>query len=77
MVPLDHAGHVPVKGRMAELGAVTPPVAIHVYFVQGVTKVPMEQIFRGVAPFITVCLTAIGIMVAFPVVSLFLPRTMM
>jgi TRAP-type C4-dicarboxylate transport system permease large subunit len=32
---------------MAELGMVTPPVAIHVYIVQGVTKVPMVQIFRG------------------------------
>ena len=61
---------------MAELGMVTPPVAINVYVVQGVTKVPMEDIFRGVLPFIFVYLIAIGIIVAFPEISLFLPRTM-
>jgi tripartite ATP-independent transporter DctM subunit len=61
---------------MAELGMVTPPVAINVYVVQGVTKVPMEEIFRGVLPFIFVYLIAIGFIVAFPEISLFLPRTM-
>jgi C4-dicarboxylate transporter DctM subunit len=61
---------------MAELGMVTPPVAINVYIVQGVTKVPMEDIFRGVLPFIFVYLIAIGFIVAFPDISLFLPRTM-
>jgi C4-dicarboxylate transporter, DctM subunit len=61
---------------MAELGMVTPPVAINVYVVQGVTKVPMMDIFRGVLPFIFVYLVAIGIIVAFPEISLFLPRTM-
>jgi tripartite ATP-independent transporter DctM subunit len=48
---------------MAELGMVTPPVAINVYVVQGVTKVPMEDIFRGVLPFIFVYLIAIGFIV--------------
>jgi tripartite ATP-independent transporter DctM subunit len=61
---------------MAELGMVTPPVAINVFVVQGVTKVPMEDIFRGVLPFIFVYLIAIGFIVAFPEISLFLPRTM-
>ena len=61
---------------MAELGMVTPPVAINVYVVQGVTKVPMEDIFRGVLPFIFVYLIAIGFIVAFPEIILFLPRTM-
>ena len=61
---------------MAELGMVTPPVAINVYVVQGVTKVRMEEIFRGVLPFIFVYLIAIGIIVAFPDISLFLLRTM-
>ena len=55
---------------------VTPPVAINVYVVQGVTKVPMEQIFRGVVPFIIMYLIPIGFVVAFPDISLFLPRTM-
>jgi len=61
---------------MAELGMITPPVAINVYIVQGVTKVPMSEIFRGVLPFILVYLIAIGLIVAFPNIALFLPKTM-
>jgi TRAP-type C4-dicarboxylate transport system permease large subunit len=61
---------------MAELGMVTPPVAIHVYVVQGVTKVPMVQIFLEGVPFRIVYFIAIEIRVAFPGISLFLPRTM-
>ena len=56
---------------------VTLPAAINVYVVQGVTKIPVEQIFRGVVPFIIVYLIAIGIRVTFPDISPFLPRTMM
>jgi len=36
----------------------------------------MEEIFRGVLPFIFIYLIAIGIIVAFPDISLFLPRAM-
>jgi TRAP-type mannitol/chloroaromatic compound transport system permease large subunit len=36
----------------------------------------MEEIFRGVVPFIFVYLIAIGLIVAFPEIGLFLPRTM-
>jgi len=61
---------------MAELGMITPPVAINVYIVQGVTRVPMEDIFRGILPFVIVYLIAMGLIVAFPDISLFLPRTM-
>lgn len=61
---------------MAELSMITPPVAINVYIVQGVTRVPMEDIFRGIIPFVIVYLIAIGFIVAFPDISLFLPRTM-
>lgn len=61
---------------MAELGMVTPPVAINVFIVQGVTKVPMVEIFQGVLPFVIMYLVAIGLIVAFPEISLFLPSTM-
>jgi len=61
---------------MAELGMVTPPVAINVNVVQGVTNVPMEEIFRGILPFIIAYLIAIGFIIVFPEISLFLPRTM-
>lgn len=61
---------------MAELGMVTPPVAINVYVVHGVTKVPMEDIFRGIIPFVIMYLIAIGIIISFPEIALYLPKTM-
>ena len=61
---------------MTELGLITPPVAINVYVVQGVTKVPMEEVFRGIIPFAIVFLIGIALLVAFPQIILFLPSTM-
>ena len=61
---------------MAELGMISPPVAINVYVVQGVTKVAMEEIFLGIIPFGFVYFIAIGLIVAFPGISLYLPRLM-
>lgn len=61
---------------MTELGLITPPVAINVYVVQGVTKVPMEEVFRGIVPFALVFLIGIALLVAFPQIILFLPGTM-
>lgn len=61
---------------MAELGMITPPVAINIYVVQGVTKVPMEEICRGIVPFAIMFLVGIAFLVAFPQISLFLPSTM-
>ena len=61
---------------MAELGMITPPVAINVYIVQGVTNVPMEDIFLGIIPFVAIYILAIGLLVAFPGIALFLPRLM-
>ena len=61
---------------MTELGLITPPVAINVYIVQGVTKVPMHEVFRGIVPFAVMFLIGIALLVAFPQVILFLPTTM-
>lgn len=61
---------------MAELGMITPPVAINIYVVRGVTKVSMVDIAYGVLPFIVVFLIAVGLIVAFPEIALFLPSTM-
>jgi C4-dicarboxylate transporter DctM subunit len=61
---------------MTELGLITPPVAINVYIVQGVTKVPMQEVFRGIVPFAIMFLIGIALMVAFPQIILFLPTTM-
>jgi C4-dicarboxylate transporter DctM subunit len=58
---------------MGEIGLITPPVGVNVYVVQGVTKVPLEEIFRGVYPFVIAMLVCVVILVIFPQIVLFIP----
>lgn len=59
---------------MCELANITPPVGIVVYVVHGVTKVPLDQVFRGNLPFVLAMIVGLAILVAFPDISLFLVR---
>ncbi|MFH1488377.1 MAG: TRAP transporter large permease [Pseudomonadota bacterium] len=59
-----------------ELANITPPVGMTVYVVHGVTKVPLEVVFRGNLPFVIVMLIGLAILVAFPDISLLLVRAM-
>lgn len=61
---------------IAEIAEITPPVGMMIYVIGGVTKVPMEVIFRGNFPFVAAMLVGIAILVAFPQISLFLTGTM-
>jgi C4-dicarboxylate transporter DctM subunit len=59
-----------------EMALITPPVGMIVYVVQGVTKVPLEEVFAGNMPFLIAMIASLVILVAFPQISLFLPATM-
>ncbi len=61
---------------LGELSLITPPIGINIYVVQGVTKVPLHEVARGILPFAIVFLIGVAILVAFPQISLFLPSTM-
>jgi len=61
---------------MCELANITPPVGMTVYVVHGVTKVPLEQVFKGNFPFVIVLLIGLAILILFPDISLFLVRAM-
>ena len=61
---------------ISELSLITPPVAMNLYVVQGITKIPLGDVSRGVIPFLIVLVIGLIILVAFPEISLFLPRTM-
>jgi len=61
---------------MVELGLIPPPVAINVFVVQGVTKVPMQEVFWGIIPFVGVFVVGVIFLVAFPQISLFLVQHM-
>ena len=58
-----------------EMGLITPPVGMNVYIVAGVAKnVPLQKIFKGVAPMVVGMFVAVLILCVFPNVALFLPR---
>jgi len=61
---------------MSEMALVTPPVGMNAYIVHGVSGVPLEEVFRGVVPFVIVMLIGVALLVAFPQISLFLPGLM-
>jgi TRAP-type C4-dicarboxylate transport system permease large subunit len=59
---------------MGTIGIVTPPVGASVYVIKGIVKdVPMETIFKGVLPFLVPFIIGLLILIAFPVLSTFLP----
>ncbi len=59
-----------------EMALITPPVGMIVYVVQGVTKMPMEEVFRGNMPFLVAMVVALALIIIFPEIALWLPRTM-
>jgi C4-dicarboxylate transporter DctM subunit len=61
---------------MCEMANITPPVGMTVYVVQGVTKVPLDEVFRGNFPFVLVMIACVALLVVFPEIALYLPRAM-
>ena len=60
---------------VVELGLVTPPVGLNVFIINSLARdVPMRETFRGVMPFFAMEMLRITLLIAFPIVSLFLPR---
>lgn len=65
--------------RMAEIAAITPPVGINCFTVAGIAKgygISLADVFRGVGWFFVMDILNVATIVAFPVLSLFLPGTM-
>ena len=59
---------------VTELGVITPPVGINVYVIKGVAPdIPLEVLFKGILPFLFPILLTIVLMIAFPIIALFLP----
>jgi TRAP-type C4-dicarboxylate transport system permease large subunit len=58
------------------MGLVTPPVGLDVFVLSGAINVPLNTIFRGVAPYLLAMVICIVLLVLFPQIVLFLPSTM-
>ena len=62
---------------MGEIGVVTPPLGMNVFIVKGIaSEVPTYTIFRSLIPFMIGDIILMVLLIAFPVISLFLPGLM-
>lgn len=58
---------------VTEIALITPPVGMNVFVLKAVLPdVPVLRIFRGLVPFIAVDVVRLGLLVAFPAISLWL-----
>lgn len=62
--------------RMMEIGLITPPIGMNVFMLAGVTRIPLETIFRGIIPFFVADLVHVALLIAVPQLSVWLPNTM-
>ncbi|WP_422057206.1 TRAP transporter large permease [Sphingomonas sp.] len=63
--------------RTMEIGFVHPPLGLNVYVIQAIGKdIPLGQIFRGIVPFLIADFFHLAMIIAFPVVTLWLPSVM-
>jgi len=62
---------------VVELGLITPPIGMNVFVIKGLApRVPLGQIYRGVTPFVAAEILLIILLVIFPAIATWLPRTM-
>jgi C4-dicarboxylate transporter, DctM subunit len=64
-------------GLTVAVGSVIPPVAICVFIVKNITKVPMGVIYSGVYPFLISMLFVIVLLFIFPELATYLPQKFM
>ena len=62
---------------VVEIGLISPPVGMNLFVLNTLLpQVPTRTIFRGVLPFIAADCVRLAILIAFPVISLYLPSLM-
>jgi len=62
-----------------ELALITPPVGLNVYVIAGIAEpygVSMEEVFRGILPYVVMVILGVVLITAFPELATWLPATM-
>jgi tripartite ATP-independent transporter DctM subunit len=63
--------------KMCEICLITPPIGLNVYMVRGVAPdIPLEDMFKGVIPFLCMDILTLAVLIVFPEITTFLPGTM-
>lgn len=60
--------------KMIEIGLITPPVGTNAFIISGITRIPVEKVFRCLVPFVVLDLCVTSLFFAFPETVLWLPR---
>jgi tripartite ATP-independent transporter DctM subunit len=66
-----------IIGITVMIGVVIPPVAINVFVVKNITKVPFGVIYKGVYPFLISLVVCGALLFLFPQLATFLPSVLM
>jgi len=74
-VPPEQLGVVFVLNLM--IGLLTPPIGMSLYMISIVSKEPVPQVVRGVAPFYLPLIAALALVTVFPTLSTWLPNLVM
>lgn len=61
---------------VCEIGMIVPPVGINLFVIQGVGKLSMNTVVRGIAPFVAADCVRMVIIAVFPWLALWLPSLM-
>ncbi|MDP6020029.1 MAG: TRAP transporter large permease [Alphaproteobacteria bacterium] len=63
--------------KMVEICLITPPIGLNCYVVNGVRPdIPLEDVFKGIAPFFIADVITVGVFIAWPETITFLPDLM-
>jgi tripartite ATP-independent transporter DctM subunit len=64
--------------KMCEICLITPPVGLNCYIVRSVAPdIPLEEVFRGIIPFVAMDVLTVALFIAFPGIITFLPSRML
>ncbi|MBV9189679.1 MAG: TRAP transporter large permease [Betaproteobacteria bacterium] len=62
---------------VVEIGLISPPVGMNLFVLSTlIPEVPTRTVFRGVMPFVVIDCVRLAILVAFPIISTFVPNLM-
>ncbi|MCC0021121.1 MAG: TRAP transporter large permease [Nitratireductor sp.] len=73
-IDLVHFGVVAIVNCM--IGLITPPYGILLFVINAVTRIPLSEIIREIWLFLAVLIFALMLLILFPGITLWLPRTM-
>jgi C4-dicarboxylate transporter DctM subunit len=60
--------------KVVEVGLITPPVGINAFIIAGITKTPVDAVYRSLLPFVILDIAVTGIFFMLPDLVLWLPR---